>query len=1175
MKIQRLLLKAFGPFTDTEIDFRGEGGTTSANLHVIYGANEAGKSSALRAMSDFRFGIPARSVDNFIHDNNKLRIAAEFETANGEALCLVRRKGNKNTLSAFDMGNGEAIDGSTVSREHELSLTDGLERAEYEAMFGLNHQRLRSGGNLLLKGQGELGSALFEASAGTRGMHDILSELEAEAKRYYSPRASSAVINAAKKSLDEQRRAWKQSLTRPADWQQLNRAHEQTKAALQAIDDELEALRRKNNELTELRTVAPLLQQYDRALLELQALADAPDLTETAREERQAAEQSLSHAQAAIEAANSEITRCAEALGELEIEPTLLEHKDAIERLAGKIDAVQQCELEVQQQHAAIASDEKRLLELATRIAQGKPIDEIIGAIPSEADLADLNHHLSAINRLAERQSALGESIEALHDAEASGISELPDSPDPVAREAVQSAMRNGQAMGDMARQIADMKREKANIEGKLAQALSDLAIAGDEQLRRARPLMDAALTDARHALAVIDDSIRQLQDEDQRLEHDLETQQQKQRQLGAEGEIVTFETLQAARQHRDQGWSLIRQVYVDKRSNTHDLETVFDPDTPLPDAFESAQANADRQADLLRSDTKRAARYEESAGRIREMQERRSEIIGALNDCKQNRQALQEAWHQQLAEARLPELSPEALREWQTGRDSALAISDRLAELKRDIAQQSDRQQHASSMLATALDRIGQRVAESTTLSACIDLAMLWEKRMTEADAERSAQAKAARLRHVERQRLSDQIANVETDLEQHLLAVRGWCEKLFLKPDSESAVVRARLDELDTLSRQSASLAELKLRLSQSQAVIQVFEQQASELASMLAEPEPVVASDIAARLLDRLHQSAEQAVQKTTLTRDKKRACDIKTEAQAEHALQAGMLADLCKAAGVGNVEALPQAEELAAQKRQAGQAVDTLRHQLMQASAHSEAELRERLAEQDVATIASERERCRMDISRLEQDQADARQAEETARRALEQIDTSDSAAAAREAMESAIARYRAAIRPWARLKLAHGLLQRALKQFRERAQAPMVKAASIYFALMTEGRYVRLVADESGDEPILMAEREDGVSIRVEAMSEGTADQLYLALRLASLEMRRSSGSAMPLILDDVLMTSDDQRAAHILKALAKFSEGGQVMVFTHHQHVLDITRSTLADSVVKTHHLSC
>ena len=41
------------------------------------------------------------------------------------------------------------------------------------------------------------------------------------------------------------------------------------------------------------------------------------------------------------------------------------------------------------------------------------------------------------------------------------------------------------------------------------------------------------------------------------------------------------------------------------------------------------------------------------------------------------------------------------------------------------------------------------------------------------------------------------------------------------------------------------------------------------------------------------------------------------------------------------------------------------------------------------------------------------------------------------------------------------------------------------------------------------------------------MSEGTRDQLYLALRLAALKLQRDPGVNLPVILDDVLMASDD------------------------------------------------
>ena len=98
MKLARLLLQAFGPFTDTVIDFAANGENPAANLHLIYGPNEAGKSAALRAMTDLRFGIPLRSPDDFVHHSNQLRIGGVFIDAKGEPIGLMRRKGRGATL---------------------------------------------------------------------------------------------------------------------------------------------------------------------------------------------------------------------------------------------------------------------------------------------------------------------------------------------------------------------------------------------------------------------------------------------------------------------------------------------------------------------------------------------------------------------------------------------------------------------------------------------------------------------------------------------------------------------------------------------------------------------------------------------------------------------------------------------------------------------------------------------------------------------------------------------------------------------------------------------------------------------------------------------------------------------------------------------------------------------
>ena len=229
------------------------------------------------------------------------------------------------------------------------------------------------------------------------------------------------------------------------------------------------------------------------------------------------------------------------------------------------------------------------------------------------------------------------------------------------------------------------------------------------------------------------------------------------------------------------------------------------------------------------------------------------------------------------------------------------------------------------------------------------------------------------------------------------------------------------------------------------------------------------------------------------------------------------------------------------------------------------------LRTILADQDAVALDTEKQTCADTIANLEDQEHGAIETEHATKLNLDEVDTSDEAAQAREEMEAAIARYRAGVLPWAQLKLAEALLSEALRRHREKAQGPVVALASEYFQLMTAGRFTRLLVDTDDDKPVLLAQPSQGKAVVVSALSEGTADQLYLALRLAALEVQRSPDRVMPLVLDDVFMTSDDERAANMFKALEKFSEQCQVLVFTHHRHLTDIAERSVQPNALRVH----
>lgn len=281
----------------------------------------------------------------------------------------------------------------------------------------------------------------------------------------------------------------------------------------------------------------------------------------------------------------------------------------------------------------------------------------------------------------------------------------------------------------------------------------------------------------------------------------------------------------------------------------------------------------------------------------------------------------------------------------------------------------------------------------------------------------------------------------------------------------------------------------------------------------------------------------------------------------------------LGRLCERAGVASPELLPQREAQWQQQREAVLRLARTGAMLAEASRDDEAGLRARLAcaspadESGAADPAQAVLRLERRLAEADEALEQARAADELARRALDAIDGDDRAVQAREGLEQAAATVRAELPHWMRARLAHALLAQSMQRFRERSQGPMLGAASTLFAAMTGGEFERLEteAGDDGAPAVLQARRRGGRAIGVEAMSEGTRDQLHLALRLAALAQQRARGLLLPMVLDDVLMTSDDGRALRVLQALAEACEGdgGQIIVFTHHLHLLEPARRTL------------
>jgi chromosome segregation protein len=141
--------------------------------------------------------------------------------------------------------------------------------------------------------------------------------------------------------------------------------------------------------------------------------------------------------------------------------------------------------------------------------------------------------------------------------------------------------------------------------------------------------------------------------------------------------------------------------------------------------------------------------------------------------------------------------------------------------------------------------------------------------------------------------------------------------------------------------------------------------------------------------------------------------------------------------------------------------------------------------------------------------------------------------------------------RAVAERYARLHVARILLRSGIDRFRREQQEPLLRGAGRHFALLTGGRYERLAVDyDPAGRAVLLAIRDTGTECPVEALSEGARDQLYLALRIATIEAYAAQTEPLPFTTDDLLVHFDDVRAASAIALLAELGQTTQVILFT-------------------------
>lgn len=135
--------------------------------------------------------------------------------------------------------------------------------------------------------------------------------------------------------------------------------------------------------------------------------------------------------------------------------------------------------------------------------------------------------------------------------------------------------------------------------------------------------------------------------------------------------------------------------------------------------------------------------------------------------------------------------------------------------------------------------------------------------------------------------------------------------------------------------------------------------------------------------------------------------------------------------------------------------------------------------------------------------------------------------------------------------WISNKLAAGMIRKTLDQVTEEKFKEIIQEAEKYFELLTDGNYKKISFQK--DQLFVINEQGDFVDVR--GLSRGTAEPLYVAIRLAYIR-HTSDKMDFPLIMDDPFVNFDHGRKVKMYELLREFSHDLQIIYFSFDSDVV-------------------
>lgn len=1152
MRLRRLDLTRYGKFTDKAIDF-GEKPVSGPDLHIVFGLNEAGKSTALAAYLDLLFGIEERSRYNFLHEYSSMRIGGllEFE---GRTLAVSRTKSRSNSLH-----DAEGTPLSEIAISAQLA---GLSREAYSSMFSLDDETLEAGGRAILESRGDLGKLLFTASAGLGHASDVLAALETEADGLHRKQAQTTEIALLKKRFVELK-SRKETIDTLAS----------TFEALEA--ERVEAQDKYDRSLAERSVLSARLATIDRYA------RAAPLLAEIKRKASRLIE--LPNIPSPARTWSGSVAELIDQ--DARLRTRLQANADEIDRAKAKIEAadVDEAVLAISEQVRGLAERKARYvsagMDLPTRKMEVQMLDQVVATClaalgrSAEQDPSRLilpAFVVGTLRNMVEQRSGITTSLRMARDEAAAALDRL---------NAARSRIGEERAVPEPARArlMAAVTAAKASSHAREIREACALEDEGQTRLadamRRLQPwsgdadaLSKISVPTPTHMAAWKTRAAELQRDKavfsDRLAEHEQNRVSTSPRLAAvcAAVDLADDDTAAAIRRERDGAW---RNHRADLKAETADA---FAAALARDDHLGAARlAHAGELADL-RAINQKAAATEAAIERVRaQLAEVEKRTEAASVEIKRGASALLEDCQGQSLDLLIG-----LLEERIAARADALDVwGDILLAFAR-IERATAEGERIHLGLAAGLQSVAIQPEAGEAVETLVTAADRFLDRQAKIDAERAEALRsvAAKEEELAARRLAVEIAARREGAWQ--AEVRETLKGTWLEEGIAGTGLGSVLDQLSELSKALQDREAMRIRIGKMEADRTTFADEVARLGGQAGERASDDAPEqVSVRLTERLEQAERAHEARANLLLDVQKLQDVREALNDEFGVHETTKREVLESFGVRTLPEVVKRDEQLRERDGLQSAVAELEERLtseLPRNNFTQAQsLLEGLDLDGLAIEKAEIERRLADVDVSLQQQLVRRT------RATDKLDAigGDSAVARIDAdrrtvlleIEEKAVRY-------IELKLGVMSAASALRVYRERHRSGMMSEASDAFALITRGQYTGLTTQPVKGGEVLIATQRDGQSKVADALSKGARFQLYLALRLAGYYEFAKLRPAVPFIADDIMETFDHLRSEEVFRLFGEMASVGQVIYLTHHQHLCDIAKVVIPDVMI-------